>query len=114
MSCVGILICRNLVSSPDRLKLPVQQYAQPQAAYGGYPGYGAAADPYGQQAAGGYGGGYGGAAAAGGGGTSQWQVRTCETLFCNTACIRLCLQKRCLVSHASELQMILYIRQYAG
>lgn len=58
----------------------LQPYAQPQAAYGGYPGYGAAAgaDPYaGQAAAGGYGGSYGGAAAAGGGGgASQWQVKT--------------------------------------
>ena len=55
----------------------LQPYAQPQAAYGGYPGYGAAAgaDPYGgQAAAGGYGGGYGGGAAAAGGGASQWQV----------------------------------------
>ena len=55
----------------------LQPYAQPQAAYGAYPGYGAAAgaDPYaGQAAAGGYGGGYGGGAAAGGGGASQWQV----------------------------------------
>jgi len=58
----------------------LQPYAQPQAAYGGYPGYGAAAaaDPYAGQAAaaGGYGGGYGGGAAAagGGGGASQWQA----------------------------------------
>ena len=78
MCCVEVLMCRDLVWSPDRHRSLLQQYAQPQAAYGGYPGYGAAADPYGQQAAGGYGGGYGGAAAAGGGGSSQWQVKICE------------------------------------